>query len=84
MNRAGFIEVEVAYRHIGWEQDMPAWLDIVTRRDTCSQLRAISDAAYQAGVERLQREIADPGMPRSRQDHFCLVTIRGKVPSVGG
>ena len=82
MNRAGFIEVEVAYRHIHWEQDMAAWLDVIERRDTCSQLLAISDAAYRAGVERLQREIAYPGMPRSRRDHLCLVTIRGKVPSV--
>jgi ubiquinone/menaquinone biosynthesis C-methylase UbiE len=84
MNRLGFIEVEMAYRHIHWEQDMPAWFDIVRRRDTCSQLQAISDAAYRAGVERLQREIADPGMPRSRQNHLCLVTIRGATPSVGG
>ncbi len=84
MNRAGFIEVEAAYRHVHWEQDIAAWLDIVRRRDTCSQLQTISDSAYEAGVERLQREIADPRMPRSRQDHLCLVTIRGRAPGVGG
>lgn len=84
MNEAGFVEVEAAYRHVHWEQDMAAWLDIVRHRDTCSQLQAISDAAYLAGVERLQREVADPRMPRSRQDHLCLLTIRGEAPSVDG
>jgi ubiquinone/menaquinone biosynthesis C-methylase UbiE len=79
MNGAGFVEVEATYHHLRWEQEMPGWLDIVKRRDTCSQLQTISDAAYLAGVERLQRDVSDPRMPRSRQDHLCLVTILGKV-----
>jgi ubiquinone/menaquinone biosynthesis C-methylase UbiE len=80
MKEQRFVGVEAAYRHIRWEQDMAAWLDIVRRRDTCSQLQAISDAAYQAGVQRLERDIADPNIPRSRTDHLCLVTIRGDAP----
>jgi len=43
----------VAYEHVHFEQDLSAWLEIVRRRDTCSQLQAISDAAYQAGVNVL-------------------------------
>jgi ubiquinone/menaquinone biosynthesis C-methylase UbiE len=81
MREAGFADVEAAYRHISCEQDMAAWLDIVRRRDTCSQLQAISEAAYRAGLERLERELADPRRPRSRQDHLCLVTIRGTAPA---
>lgn len=84
MNAAGFVKVEAAYRHVHWEQDIAAWLEVIKRRDTCSQLLAISDAAYRAGLERLRREIADPCMPRSRRDHLCLVTIRGAAPGVGG
>ncbi len=38
---------------------------------------------YQAGVNRLERDIADPSMARSRQDHLCLVTIRSEMPSGG-
>jgi hypothetical protein len=55
------------------------WLEIVRRRDTCAQLQAIADAAYRAGVKRLEREIADSSAPQSRKDHLCLVTIRGEA-----
>jgi SAM-dependent methyltransferase len=77
MEAAGFVTVEASYEHVHFEQNLPAWLEIFRRRDTCSQLQAISDAAYQAGVKRLEREIANPGVPKSRKDHLCLVTIRG-------
>ena len=83
MRAAGFVMVEVAYEHIHFEQDLPAWLEIIRRRDTCSQLQAISDAAYQAGVIRLERDVTDPSMPKSRNDHLCLVTIRGEAPIAG-
>jgi len=79
MKKLRFVDVEAAYRHVHWEQDMAAWLDILRRRDTCSQLQAISDPAYRAGIERLERDVADPNMPRSRADHLCLITISGKV-----
>ncbi len=60
-----------------------AGLEIVRRRDTCSQLQAIPEAAYQAGVERLARDAIDPNLPPSRDDHLCLVTIRGAAPAAG-
>ncbi len=81
MEAAGLVMVAVAYEHVHFEQSLPAWLEIVRRRDTCSQLHAISDAAYQAGVKRLERDIADPSTPKSRKDHLCLVTIRGEAPN---
>ncbi len=72
MKALGFAGVTLAYQRLDFEQDLPAWLAIVRRRDTCSQLQAISDAAYRAGVRRLERDIADPSLPRSRTDHLCL------------
>ena len=84
MQAAGFVGVAATYEHLRFEQNLSAWLDIVRRRDTCSQLQAISDAAYQAGVGRLERDIADPRMPRSRQDRLCLVTICGEAPRGNG
>jgi ubiquinone/menaquinone biosynthesis C-methylase UbiE len=83
MEAAGFVMAGVAFEHVHFEQNLSAWLEIVRRRDTCSQLQAISDAAYQAGVNRLERDIADPGEPKSRKDHLCLVTIRGEAPDWG-
>lgn len=84
MQRAGFVGGTAAYEHLRFEQNLPAWLEIVRRRDTCSQLQAISDAAYQAGVTRLERDIADPSRPRSCQDLLCLVTICGDAPPADG
>jgi ubiquinone/menaquinone biosynthesis C-methylase UbiE len=81
MKKLGFVNVEAAYQHLRWEQDMAAWLDTIRRRDTCSQLQAISDAAYRAGLDRLERDVADPKTPRSRADHLCLITIHGEAHS---
>jgi hypothetical protein len=36
--------------------ELLTWLEIVRRRDTCSQLLAIPDTAYEAGVRLLERE----------------------------
>ena len=77
---AGFAVLNATYQHIEFDEDLPAWLDIVRRRDTRSQLQAISAAAYRQGVRRLKRDIADPKLPRSRKNRLCLVTIRGDKP----
>jgi hypothetical protein len=52
-------------------------LAVVRRRDTCSQLMAIPEAAYAAGLHRLEAELADGDTRPIRPDHLCLVTIRG-------
>jgi ubiquinone/menaquinone biosynthesis C-methylase UbiE len=83
MKAAGFAAIDTAYRHIAFEEDLAAWLDIVRRRDSCSQLHAISDAAYRAGVARLEHDIVEPSIPPSRHNHLCLVTIRGEAPAAG-
>jgi ubiquinone/menaquinone biosynthesis C-methylase UbiE len=79
--RAGrFATVEASYQPIEFTEDLPAWLDTVRRRDTCSQLQAISDAAYCRGVARLERDIADPDRPRARTNRLCLLTITAAAP----
>ena len=83
MKTAGFVAVVADYEHIHFEQNLPEWFDIVRRRDTCSQLQAISDAAYQAGVKRLEHDIGDPNTPSSRKNHLCMVTIRSEAPDAG-
>ncbi len=59
MRAAGFVAAAISYERLRFEQSLPAWLEIVRRRDTCSQLQAISDLAHQAAVDRLERDIAD-------------------------
>lgn len=52
-------------------QDIRAWLDTVRRRDTNSQLMAISDLTYEAGVRRLESELANANTPKMRADHLA-------------
>jgi hypothetical protein len=63
--------------HIRFEQDLRVWLDMVRRRDLNSQLLAISDRAYEEGIARLERQLANGGAAQVRTDHICLLTIRG-------
>jgi SAM-dependent methyltransferase len=78
MEALGFVAVVVERQHLRYEQDLHVWLDTVRCRETCSQLLIISDAAYAAGMHRLERELVEGHGPRVREDHVCLVTIRGE------
>ncbi len=75
---AGFAAVTVEREHLHFEEDLCAWLETVRRRDTCSQLLSIPDAAYQAGVRRLEHELAGASTPPTRANHICLITVRGE------
>jgi hypothetical protein len=57
MQDTGFITVTADRQHIHYQQNLRLWLDIVRRRDTCSQLMAIPDEAYTAGLRRLEQEL---------------------------
>ncbi|MBV8095659.1 MAG: methyltransferase domain-containing protein [Acetobacteraceae bacterium] len=80
MEGIGFATVSMDYEHLHFEQDLPQWIEIVRRRDTCSQLLAITDTAYEAGLRRLERELEQGTTPQRRADHLCLLTIRGDKP----
>jgi ubiquinone/menaquinone biosynthesis C-methylase UbiE len=77
MTSAGFVDVVVDRDHRRDGRDLAAFLEGLRRRDRNSQLLTLSDQAYEAGLCRLESELADPNAPRSRADHLCLVTIRG-------
>jgi SAM-dependent methyltransferase len=77
MEGAGFAPIGVDLEHLHFEVDLSEWLDTVRRRDICSQLQAIDDDAYEAGVQRLEREVAASATPLVRQDHLCMATFRG-------
>jgi hypothetical protein len=82
MEGIGFKAVTVEHEHLYLEQDLSTWIEIVRRRDTCSQLLAIPDEAYEAGVRRLERELGEGTAPQRRADHLCLLTVRGEKPSL--
>ena len=76
LEATGFVALSVESEHIRFEQNLRVWLDMVRRRDLNSQLMAISDATHEAGLRRLEREVAEAA-PRVRTDHLCLLTIHG-------
>jgi ubiquinone/menaquinone biosynthesis C-methylase UbiE len=80
MDAAGFVNLNIERRHLRFEHDLAELLQTVRRRDINSQLLSISDAAYEAGLRRIEHEIGDRSAPHVRQDHLCFVTIRGEKP----
>lgn len=78
MEAAGFTAITADLEHLRFEQDLRRWLAMVRRRELNSQLMAISDRAYAAGIRRLERETADERTAPVRADHLCLITIRGE------
>jgi ubiquinone/menaquinone biosynthesis C-methylase UbiE len=76
MQTVGFVAITATPEHIRFEQDLRVWLDMVRRRDLNSQLMAISDRAYEDGIARLERELADARAPQVQTDHVCLLTLR--------
>jgi SAM-dependent methyltransferase len=77
MEAIGLVGVTAELEHLHFEQDLRVWLNTVRQRDINSQLMAISDRAYEAGLRRLERELSDADRPITRADHLCLVTIHG-------
>jgi ubiquinone/menaquinone biosynthesis C-methylase UbiE len=80
MDAVGFAPVTVEHEHVRRDLNLAEWIERVRERASCSQLLTISDAAYAAGIERVERDIADPEMPRLAANHRCLATIRGGKP----
>jgi ubiquinone/menaquinone biosynthesis C-methylase UbiE len=76
MDAVGFAPIVVEREHVRRDRNLAEWIEIVRERGTCSQLLTISDASYAAGIEWLERDIADPEVPPTIADHRCMVTIR--------
>lgn len=76
MKQAGFVNVNATLNHITYEQDLRELFKTVKRRDTSSQLMAISDADYRAGLRRLEAELNQAGDRRiAVQESACLLTV---------
>jgi SAM-dependent methyltransferase len=77
MTAAGFAGIDVERRHLHFEHDLAELLAAVRHRERNSQLLSLSDAAYEAGLRRIERDLDNPQTPRARADHLCFVTVRG-------
>jgi SAM-dependent methyltransferase len=77
MTATGFAGVEVARRHVHRERDLGELLSAMRFRERNSQLLSLSDAAYAAGLQRIESDLDNQQTHRVRSDHLCFVTVRG-------
>ncbi len=82
MEAAGFAGATVERRHLRFEHDLTELLNAIRRRDMNSQLLTLSDAAYEAGLRRIECDIADRQTPPVRPDHLCFATVGGDKPAI--
>lgn len=67
----------MARRHVHRERDLAELLPAMRFRERNSQLLSLSDAAYAAGLQRIERDLDHPQTPKIRAEHLCFVTVRG-------
>jgi hypothetical protein len=77
MSATGFAGVEVARRHVHRERDLAELLSAVRFRERNSQLLSLPDAAYEAGLRRIESDLDNQQTRKVRSDHLCFVTVRG-------
>lgn len=75
--QVGFVQISLDLNRRTEEQDLRQFAQTARRRDTCSQLTAISDADYRAGLRRLEADLRAAGdAPLSLLSEVCLLTLK--------
>ena len=77
MREAGFRRIDVRRTDLSREEDLRGFLEYASKRHHASQLMAIPDAAYAAGLQRLRDAVASASPDRVERSEFVLVTIVG-------
>jgi len=77
---AGFIGVTSTATDLSRDEDLAAYLPYVSQRHTASQLLAISDAAYEAGLRRVRDELASTAGHAIVWSQFVIITVVADKP----
>lgn len=81
MGEIGFQEVHVQRTDLSRDEDLREFLAYASKRHRASQLMAISDEAYRAGLQRLEQAVAGAAVQKPVvTSEFVLVTISGDKP----
>jgi len=80
MRRAGFAPVTTKREHLRFDHNLADFRATACRRENNSQLLTLSDAAYGAGIRRIERDLAAADGSRSYADHLCFLTVQGDKP----
>ena len=80
MKQVGFVDVAVELKQISFENSLQEFADMARMR-VVSQLIAISDADYAAGLARIEQELRQPdGQSAVVPSKGSLAKIRGSKP----
>jgi hypothetical protein len=69
----GFSRIMCTRQQMSTRQDLQAFLAVVQRRDTCSQLLTIPDPAYQAGLDQIKADLGQGCREIATQ--VCILTV---------
>jgi len=78
MAEVGFADIQASRTHRLQDETLPDFLAYALQRHRTSQLIAIPDADYRAGIERLRQAVAQG--QQALGSELCLVTIVGQKP----
>jgi ubiquinone/menaquinone biosynthesis C-methylase UbiE len=70
----GFVNIHLECDHFHYEQELAQFLALVQDRVAASQLIAIADADYEAGLARLMADVNNHLIP-SYNSEICLITL---------
>lgn len=77
MRLAGFVKVRVTHGHRVTHESLGDFLRYARQRYRASQLMAIGDGAYQAGLQRIERTVDQSGRKQATAaSESCLLTIQ--------
>jgi SAM-dependent methyltransferase len=78
MKEAGFSNSQISRQHWHDKEGLKQFLEYASQRYRTSQLMAIQDSDYQAGIAKLIEEIRKSGDNTWADSEICLVTLTGE------
>jgi SAM-dependent methyltransferase len=78
---AGFVAVDARSVDLSRDEPLAGVLASVSQRHSASQLTAISDAAYAAGLRRIEEAVAREGADAGVRSQFVRLTVRADKPA---
>jgi ubiquinone/menaquinone biosynthesis C-methylase UbiE len=80
MQKTGFCNIQVKHTHNRCEENLNEFLEYASQRYRISQLMAIQDDDYAAGMAELKRAVAKLGNDSRISSEICLVWVIGDKP----
>ncbi len=77
MTKAGFLNIQISRQHWWEKENLKYYLEYASQRYRTSQLMAISDDDFKAGIARLTEDVEKFGGDACVDSEICIVTVIG-------